>query len=411
MKSRPLSQVIAKANTAGAGKERARFRQIAESLRRAIVEGVYGGGDRLPTEMELAREHGVSRVTAAAALTELARAGLVTRTPRRGTVVCLGADLHRGPARPLVAWVVMHVETTFGLGLLRGIQLGARAAGFGLLLVNSGADHEEESRAIQEAAAAGAAGIMVFLRDGECYNAEVLRLVVGGYPVVLVDRWIRGVNCATVSSDNLSGSRMLVQELLDAGHRHICVLTYPPRDTSTIEDRIRGYVQALTDANVPVDYSLHYVVEYQEGETTAWEPAPEIVEAFVQFLRAHPHVTAIYATNAFVGLVGYRAVQRLGLRLPEDLSLVSIDPLEAIPLSLPAVTCGVQQGEAIGRTAVTLLQELMAGEPPRSVQLPVLLRRAGSVGPPAARGEALSALDSGRVDAAPAGAVSAAGVG
>jgi GntR family transcriptional regulator of arabinose operon len=364
---------------------RARFRQIADSLKQAIISGVYRPGDHLPTEMELAREHHVSRVTAAAALTELARAGLVTRAPRRGTIVQAGAQFGRTTSRPIVAWIVRRVESTFNLGILQGIQKQAREAGFGLVLCQSGESHEEEAAAIREAVADGAFGIMIFIQDGESYNADVLRLVLGSYPVVLVDRYLRGVRCAVVSSDNEGGSKALVQELLEAGHRHICVLTFPPGHTSVIEDRVRGYVRALTDAGVPVDYSLHYIISTSAEVEPIWVPGDDVIEPFVAFLEDRPDVTAIFATNAFLGLIAYRAIERLGLRIPENISLVCVDPLEAIPLELPAVTCGVQQGEAIGRTAVTLLQEVMSGKPPRIVLLPMLLRKNGSVGQPAPR--------------------------
>jgi DNA-binding LacI/PurR family transcriptional regulator len=176
---------------------------------------------------------------------------------------------------------------------------------------------------------------------------------------------------------------MLVQELLDAGHRQICVITRPPDNTSAIEDRIRGYVLALTGAGVPVDYSLHYVVHAPFTVTLDWEPAPELISQFVGFLQEHPGVTAIYATNAQLALLAYRATQRLRLRIPEDISLVCVDPLEAIPLTLPSISCAVQPADAIGEMAVTLLQEAMAGKPPRTVLLPMQLRRTGSVGPPA----------------------------
>lgn len=364
---------------------KARFRQIAHGLQRAIESGIYKPGDQLPTEMELAREHHVSRVTAGAALGELARAGLVTRTPRRGTIVRAGARFGRASDRPFVAWIVDRVESAFGLSLLRGIQRGVREAGFGLLLCNSGVTHEDEEQAIRDAVAWGAAGTMIFIQDGEHYNAEVLRLVLGGYPIVLVDRYLRGVHCAVVSSDNVDGSRMLVQELLDAGHHRICVLTFAPSDTSTIEDRIRGYVQALTAAGVPVDYSLHYVTDDVFPMMQDWEPPPAIVGRFVDFLNAHPDVTAIYATNEELALIAYRATEWMHLRIPEDISLVCIDPLEAIPLSVPRVTAALQQGTQIGVTAVQLLQELMAGKPPRTVLLPMQVRRAGTIGPPAPR--------------------------
>jgi DNA-binding LacI/PurR family transcriptional regulator len=363
----------------------ARYRQIAESLREAIQDGVYRPGTRLPTEHELALHHAVSRVTAAAALSELARAGLVTRTPRRGTVVRPGAQYARKGARKLAAWILPNLGQTFEVGILRGIELGARQAGFGLLISLSGASHDEESQAIRDAVASGAAGMMLFVQDGERYNAEVLRLVLDGYPVVLVDRYLRGVRCAAVSSDNVDGSRMVVQELLDAGHRHISVLTLPPSDTSTIQDRMRGYVQALTAAGVPVDYSLHYVAGDLSPKSSNWEPAPSVVDHFVDFLQTHIHVTAIFATNASLALVALRALERLRLRIPEDMSLVCIDPIEAIPLSLPMVTAAVQQADAIGAMAVQLLEEALAGKPPRTVRLPMILQRAGSVGAPAPR--------------------------
>ena len=376
---------FAKSNTSELLPERARYRRIAHSLREAIVNGLYQPGDHLPTEMELARTHAVSRVTAAAALTELAHAGLVTRTPRLGTVVRPGAQYARDSSRRLIAWILPNVGQTYELGMLRGIERGARQAGFGLLIAISGFSHEEEGRAIRDAVASGAGGIVLFLQDGESYNAEVLRLVLGGYPLVLVDRYLRGVKCAIVSSDNVGGSAMLVQELLDAGHRHICVATLPPSDTSAIEDRMRGYVQALTAAGAPVDYSLHYVASDVPTGTTEWEPTPEAVDHFVEFLRKRTHVTAIYATNASLGLLALRTVERLGLRIPDQLSVVCIDPVEAIPLYLRPLTTAAQQDEVIGITAIQLLQEALAGKPPRTVLLPMHLRRAGSVGPPAPR--------------------------
>jgi DNA-binding LacI/PurR family transcriptional regulator len=293
-----------------------------------------------------------------------------------------GAAYARDSSRQLVAWIVPNLEQSFGLGLLRGIDRGARKAGMGLLVTVSGGNHDQEGKAIRDMVALGAVGVMIYIQDGESYNAEVLRLVLGGYPIVLVDRYLRGVRCAVISSDNIAGARMLVRELLDAGHRHICVVTFPPSGTSAIEDRMHGYVQALTAASVPVDYSLHYIAGDVSSIRVDWEPEPSAVRHFVEFLEAHPDVTAIFATNAILGLLALRALERLALRIPEDMSLVCIDPLQAIPLSLPAIAAAEQQAEAIGATAVALLQEALAGKPPRTVLLPMELRRAGSVGPP-----------------------------
>lgn len=63
------------------------YQQVASELRRAIYSGDLGPGDQLPTEEELRQRHGVSRNTVRLALGELVNEGLVTRAPRRGTVV------------------------------------------------------------------------------------------------------------------------------------------------------------------------------------------------------------------------------------------------------------------------------------------------------------------------------------
>src|SRR5262245_30182808 len=192
----------------------ARYRQIEEELRGQIHSGALRPGDRLPTEHELAAQYGVSRVTSRAALTGLAHEGLVQRVPRRGTIVAATAALSFGPARPLIGWIQSSIDPAFGAGLLRGGERAARQAGYNLLLHLTGASLAEEERAIRDALAAGVAALALILQDGEKYNDEVLRLVLNRFPLVLMDRFLRGVECAGVQSDNVAGARAIVGELL-----------------------------------------------------------------------------------------------------------------------------------------------------------------------------------------------------
>ncbi|GII89826.1 GntR family transcriptional regulator [Sinosporangium siamense] len=77
------------------------YQQVASELRRAIYSGDLGPGDQLPTEADLMHSHGVSRNTVRLALGELVNEGLVTRTPRRGTVVRDRRPLLMYPQREL----------------------------------------------------------------------------------------------------------------------------------------------------------------------------------------------------------------------------------------------------------------------------------------------------------------------
>ncbi|WP_327086594.1 GntR family transcriptional regulator [Nonomuraea sp. NBC_01738] len=77
------------------------YQQVASELRRAIYSGDYGPGAQLPTEEELRQRHGVSRNTVRLAVAELVNEGLVTRAPRRGTIVRERRALLMHPQREL----------------------------------------------------------------------------------------------------------------------------------------------------------------------------------------------------------------------------------------------------------------------------------------------------------------------
>lgn len=346
------------------------------------MAGVYKPGEKLPTEVELAAAHAVSRGTAAMALTELAREGLVQRVPRRGTIVVDSARPAEAITRRLIAWIQPDIDYAFDLDVLCGMERATRGAGYNLLLYLTGVSRSEEEQAIRDARAAGVVGIALCLQDGEAYNAEVLRLVLDGFPLVLVDRYLRGIQCASVQSDNVAGARALVTQLVAAGHQHVCAIVYPPTDTSTIEDRIEGYTQALADAGILLDRSLLYMQEPFDGAIDTCSVPDVHVQTFATYLSEHHAITAVFATNTALAWLALHAAERLQLRIPEDLSVVSIDPLSVVPLTPPLFTCGRQQGFEMGKTAVELLMEQLAGQQPRRVLLPIRLQHQGSIAPP-----------------------------
>lgn len=361
------------------------YRQIADDLRGQIASGVYKPGDKLPTEMELARTYGVSRGSSAQALGALAREGLVQRAPRRGTIVSAFPRPVPSESQRLIAWLQPDIDHSIGLDLLRGIDAAAREAGYQLLFRLTGASQAAEQQIIRDVLAVGTQGLALFLQDGEAYNAEVLRLVIDRFPLVLVDRYLRGLDCASVQCDHLSAARDLVAELLGAGHRRICAMLFPPKDTSTIEDCLEGYTQALDAASLPLDRKLLYIEEHFEENAEEGFVPVTCVERFAAYVRARPEITAIFASNAALALLALRACDQVGLRIPDDLSLTCIDAVQSYPLTLPTVTCALQPSVAIGRTAVELLREQLQGQPPRRVTLPMRIERAGSVAPPRVR--------------------------
>ncbi len=362
---------------------------IASQLHQQILAGQYRPGEKLPTEMELVKRFGVSRATAADALNTLAREGFVQRAPRRGTIVNSRLPASQPGTKPLIAWIQPGLDP-FAIEMLRGFEHAVQKAGYNLLFQLTSSLLSEEA-AIHNALAAGVQGIALYPQDGETYNVEVLRLVLDKFPLVLLDRYLRGIDCAAVYGDNVGGARTLVAQLVNAGHQHICAMVYPPKGTSSIEERLEGYTQALTAVGIPLDMSLIYVENESREMLYKWHISDEHldhfadVDRFVQYLHDRPEITAIFAINEGLAQIAMLAARSMQLSIPQDLSMVCFNNVRLNLLSSSSFTYAYQHAFKAGEVAMVLLQELLAGQAPRRVVLPVTISNADAIMAPRSR--------------------------
>jgi DNA-binding LacI/PurR family transcriptional regulator len=178
------------------------------------------------------------------------------------------------------------------------------------------------------------------------------QLIHAGYPMVLIDRYLRDVISDYVISDNFGGALRATQHLIQLGHEHIGFVSW--RDPAvSIEHRIAGYKHALVEANLPYDPALTCEIE-----------AYPVIEAnhLCTFLTEQPQVTAIFAANDQIALAIYKAVRKKGIRIPEDLALVGFDNLDFTShLDIPLTTVA-QSADKIGEVAVEVLLQRIRHE-------------------------------------------------
>ncbi|MBD0381921.1 GntR family transcriptional regulator [Paenibacillus sedimenti] len=349
------------------------YERIFETLREEILQRKYDVGDRVPSEKELADEYNVSRITSKKALEMLAEEGIIVRKPGRGSFVAerggvqseglaLGERTERS-RQTLIGLVMTDFGNTFGTGMIYGMEWASAEHDSFLVLRRSFGVPENEEKAIRAFLDLGVDGIIVFPAQGEFYNAEILKLVIKQFPLVLVDRHLKGVAAASISTDNISAAHMGTDYLLDLGHKQICLLTPPPMDTTAIEDRIEGFVRAHAERGVLVDRSLWL------DEITSTLPnsfhSPNI-EKDISMIKAHlqnnPQITALFAIEYNIALLAKVAVEQLGLRIPDDISIICFDS--------PPTTLGggyqfthlIQAEEEIGKLAVENVLKLKRGE-------------------------------------------------
>jgi alanine racemase len=212
-------------------------------------------------------------------------------------------------------------------------------------------------------------------------HPEVEQIRSAGLPMVLVDSEDLPEHSSVVVDDE-GGARAAAQHLVALGHRDILVVAVERPDspsdhspTGVAERRLRGYRTVLADASI--DLGPDWIVAGRasiDGGEAAFQ------RAWAFGLRP----TAVLAMSDAMAIGSMRAARQLGLRVPDDLSVVGFDDIDLAALVDPALTTVHQPIRQKGVDAVRLLlaeMELRAGNQPEHLRLETRLIVRGSSGP------------------------------
>jgi DNA-binding LacI/PurR family transcriptional regulator len=232
-----------------------------------------------------------------------------------------------------------------------------------------------EDLAIDGFMQAGVDGLIVFPVHGEYHNERLLRLVVEGFPLVVVDRHLRGVAACTVHTDNRRAARELTASLFDEGHDEVAFLSPPAVHTSSIEDRLDGYRAALAERGHGPEHEHLLTTLYSTLPGSFAGPEIEADEAAMRrFLDERPEVKAFVACEYNIALV---LTEVLRERRSGDAYEVACFDSPADPFGRVTFTHIEQDQLAMGRIAVDLLGAQLAGHevPPRTIVPHRLVKR------------------------------------
>ena len=144
----------------------------------------------------------------------------------------------------------------------------------------------------------------------------------------------------------------LGRHLISLGHQAIAIIA-GPQEVSTSEDRVAGFQRALTEAGLeksaPVYHGKIATVYY--GALTQKSGYDMTQEA----LKAEPRPTAMFAANNFLALGALHALHDAGVRVPEDMAVVTFDDLLPSFVPVPFLTVADQPAYEMGQKAVEML--------------------------------------------------------
>ncbi|CAN7728600.1 LacI family DNA-binding transcriptional regulator [Rhizobium sp. LjRoot258] len=194
-------------------------------------------------------------------------------------------------------------------------------------------------------------------------DAHLKRILAGAsVPTVLIDRLCDGIETDAVILDNRRAVLDATAYMLSLGHRRIGYIS-GSLETSTGRERLAGYRAALDAAALPFDEKLVQIGNFREKDA---------YKAAMQLLTSADRPTAIFSANNLMVIGVMKAIRDIGLRCPDDISVVSFDDFPWADVFEPHLTTIAQPVQTIGEQAAQLIIDRLSGkgmEPPRRLML------------------------------------------
>jgi LacI family repressor for deo operon, udp, cdd, tsx, nupC, and nupG len=329
--------------------------------------------------IDIARKLGVSPATVSRALSDTGLVAEPTLSRIRDEARALNyrpnvsARNLRTRRSKAVLMVVRDVGNPFYLEVLKGVEAAAREAGYAVLMGNTENDPERES------------GFFDMLRDGQ---ADGMVLITGklpqskryrdgladNLPVVVALETIEGSGLPHIQIDNRLAAADAVRHLIDLGHTRIAHISGPLLESMSAL-RLQGFRDAMAAAGLPIppSYEPHGDFSLAAGKRLCQD-----------LLSLAEPPTAIFAANDEMAFGAIAAAHRAGLSVPADLSVIGFDDIYLSEAFQPALTTISQPRADVGRAAMTVLLDILAGKgaPAAPIVLPTTLQIRSSTAAP-----------------------------
>jgi GntR family transcriptional regulator, arabinose operon transcriptional repressor len=344
-----------------------KYRQILEKLQDDIVSGHYKPGKRLPSEAELVRRFGASRMTVFRAMHELQSLGLVTRRVGSGTFVSQAQNTGSHVFGLLIPELG---QTEIFEAICQGMMEAQEAMHHSLLWGNALSEDQEKERAAEQLCehyiSRKVSGVFFAPVEFSKNRIQANHRIVAALDrariaVVLLDRCLepypRRSNYDLVGIDNRRTGYLATEHLMKVGAKRIAFLARP-NSAPTVDARIAGYREALLLQSERAVPDLVTIGDASDAK-------------FIKTILRKQRPDAFVCANDLTAGNLMHTLMSLDRRIPDDIRIVGIDDVKYARLLPVPLTTLHQPCRDIGRIAMAVMLDRIANPdlPPRDVLL------------------------------------------
>lgn len=241
-------------------------------------------------------------------------------------------------------------DTPFFLKLMDGLEEECHRLGYEMVICQVNQRDPGYEKQVREILGEQGAAVIVLATEMMDGDLDIYRNA--PCPLVILDHWTESMDFNAVLINNADAARMVTEHLVDYGHTEIGYLRGSFR-IKGFRSRFVGFQTALKKRKVP--YKEEYTVTLGTSLNGAYQD-------MLQYLKKKPKLpTAFFADNDMIALGAMKALQEMGYRIPEDVSIVGFDDLPFSEIATPALTTLRVPNKEMGRMAVRRLAEMIDG--------------------------------------------------
>jgi len=335
-----------------------KYQLIIDDIKSHILSGTYKPGDRIPSEYVLQENYQVSRQTVRKAILELSNEGFLRSEKGSGTYVSTHYRSKAGvrSMNKTIGVITTYISDYIFPSIIRGIESRLNEDNYSLLLASTNNDIEQEKKALEMMLSYGVDGLIVEPTRSNVYNPNIayyLSFKEQEVPFVMINAYYEELEVPFFCLDDVQSSYLATRELITKGHSQIGIIA--KMDDLQGKYRMKGFIKALGEAKLR--FQQEHVLSF---DTATKADLSANLEVYLNDNR--DDVTAIVCYNDEVGLEVVNVCRKLGISIPDDLSVIGQDNSYIAKNANIQLTTLTHPQEQMGRDAADWVIKSLQGK-------------------------------------------------
>ncbi|WP_163580266.1 GntR family transcriptional regulator [Gracilibacillus saliphilus] len=336
----------------------AKYKQIKQSIKSKILEGLILPHEKISSESELMRQFDVSRHTVRVAIGELVNDGWLYREQGAGTFCADRSQREKSSSTILpnknIAIVTTYISDYIFPSIIRGAEAYLSEQGYHVSIFNTNNKYEQEQKILIKLLTGNYDGVIIEPTHSASATPNLkyyLNLERANIPYVMINAIYEELEPVYFMVDDVIGGYLQARHLMDLGHQKIACMY--KTDDAQGQKRLKGFIKAHRELNIPLD--TRNIVTYN-SEDQLTKPKKELQRLF-KLKEEKP--TAIVCYNDQLVLQLMDEVRQAGIKIPEQLSLIGFDDSLLVEISEVKLTSVKHPKNQLGLDAAQAIIQMI----------------------------------------------------